>query len=65
MIDLWNRYEDLFVQLRLHLIVLNILQICVTAALWRAGNTRLNFVQPGSDPVGTHAGLLRQPGLLR
>ena len=30
----------------------------VTAAGWGAGNTRLNFVRPGSDPVGTHAGLL-------
>ena len=37
---------------------------CVTAAGWRAGNTRLNFVRPGSNPVGARAGLLQQPGLL-
>ena len=39
--------------------------ICVTAAGWWAGNTRLNFVRPGSDLVGARAGLLRQPGPLR
>ena len=39
--------------------------LCVTAAGWWASNTRLNFVWPGSDPVGTRAGLLRQPSLLR
>ena len=39
-------------------------QIYVTAAGWRAGNTRLNFVRPGSDLVGARAGPLRQPGLL-
>ena len=37
---------------------------CVTAGGWRAGNTRLNFVRPGSNPVGERAGLLRQPSLL-
>ena len=37
----------------------------VTAAGWRASNTRLNFVRPGSDPVGARAWLLWQPGLLR
>ena len=42
----------------------NIEYICVTAVGWRAGNTRLNFIWPGLDPVGTRAGLLRQPGLL-
>ena len=44
--------------------ILSMTDIYVTAAGWRAGNTRLNFVRPGSDPVGTRAGLLRQPGLL-
>ena len=43
----------------------NLIKLCVTAAGWRAGNTRLNFVRPGSNPVGARAGLLQQPGLLR
>ena len=37
----------------------------VTAAGRQAGNTWLNFVQPGLNPDGTWAGLLRQPDSLR
>ena len=43
----------------------NLLDICVTAAGWRAGNTQLNFVRPELNPVRARAGLLWLPGLLR
>ena len=37
----------------------------VTAAGRWAGNSWLNFVRPGSNPVRARAGFLRQPDLLR
>ena len=44
---------------------LPIIFTCVTAVGWWAGNTWLNFVRPGSNPVRARAGLLRQPDSLQ
>ena len=36
----------------------------VTAAGWRAGNTRFIFIRPGSNLVRAQAGSFRQPGFI-